>query len=182
MPRHSKTSAIRLLPCALFALLLIVLAFTLWHTSPKHPPETLKALPPFSLPALYASTPLTSQHIEQEKHYVVLNLFASWCVPCLHEHPWMQTLATQSHLTLYGIAWKNTVEDAKTWLTTHGNPYHKIGMDLDGTVGVSLGITGVPETLLISPEGTVIKRWRKALMKDDVEEILSLITSSRNGA
>jgi len=88
---------------------------------------------------------------------LVVNLFASWCVPCLIEHPQMTELA-RAGTPLVGINYKDKPEDARAWLTRHGDPYPAIGADQDGRAGIEWGITGVPETFVLDRAGIV--RWR----------------------
>ncbi len=86
-------------------------------------------------------------------HTVVLNVFASWCAPCALEHPQLMTLKAQ--VPIIGIAWKNKPGEVTAWLTRHGNPYASLLMDEIGESTMPLGLTGVPETFVIAPDGIV---------------------------
>jgi cytochrome c biogenesis protein CcmG, thiol:disulfide interchange protein DsbE len=88
---------------------------------------------------------------------VLVNFFASWCVPCVQEASVLMRLK-QSGVTLYGIAYKDKPEATAAFLAKQGDPYARIGRDEAGLVGIDWGITGVPETYLIDAQGIV--RWR----------------------
>ena len=79
---------------------------------------------------------------------VVLNLFASWCTPCLAEHPLLQSLE-QNGATVYGIGWRDKEENIRNWLNEHGNPFTAVWMDAKGEAAIPLGLRGVPETYIL---------------------------------
>ncbi len=104
---------------------------------------------------------------------VLLNFFASWCVPCLAEHHYISELAKDNRLMLYGIAWKDVPEKTMAWLAEHGNPYSITATDSEGISGVAYGITGVPESFLIDAAGKVVWHSGGALTPAVIrEEIL----------
>lgn len=90
----------------------------------------------------------------------LVNVFASWCVPCLAEHPLLTRLAVEEGVAIYGINYKDQPADALAWLERHGNPYARIGSDLDGRVGIEWGVYGVPETFVVDRQGRI--RFRHA--------------------
>lgn len=113
---------------------------------------------------------------ELKGHYSLINIFASWCVSCLAEHPILTELSEKNIIPIYGIAWKDKKEDLLNWLSRHGNPYNKIGADYEGKVVISFGITGAPETFLIDKDGIVILRIAGPLTQEIVKnEILPRI-------
>ncbi|WP_226579469.1 DsbE family thiol:disulfide interchange protein [Acuticoccus sediminis] len=85
----------------------------------------------------------------------LVNIFASWCGPCRIEHPLLVELARTPGLTVVGIDYKDKPEDAKRFLAELGNPYDAVGVDPDGRGAIEWGLTGVPESFLIGPEGRV---------------------------
>lgn len=111
-----------------------------------------KKVPPFSLPGDpgFASTDLRGRPI-------LVNFFASWCIPCVEEAGVLMDLKRQG-IVLYGIAYKDKPAATDAFLARHGNPYAKLARDEPGRVAIDWGVTGVPETYLIDPEGIV--RWR----------------------
>ena len=85
----------------------------------------------------------------------LVNIFASWCGPCRIEHPLLVDLARTPGLTVVGIDYKDKPEDAVRFLSELGNPYAAVGVDPDGRGAIEWGLTGVPESFLVGPEGRV---------------------------
>lgn len=170
----------RFVPLILFIALALFLAKGLFIPQEETPPSVLlnKPLPAFSLPTLDKGKPLEPATFKGK--FVLLNVFASWCVSCTIEHPLLIQLSENKIFSIYGISWKDTPENTKQWLAQRGNPYTSVGMDLDGKVIIDLGVTGAPETFLISPEGTVLYRYAGPLTNDVITGIfLPLITEYR---
>lgn len=92
----------------------------------------------------------------------LLNIWASWCTPCLIEHPYLMDMA-RSGVPIYGIVYKDDPADAQAFLNRLGNPFTGLMADREGRAGIELGMTGAPETLLIDDQGKVQARWRGAL-------------------
>lgn len=112
----------------------------------------------------------------------LVNVFASWCVPCLAEHPILTRLALEEGVPLYGINYKDAGADAVAWLARHGDPYTAIGTDFEGSAGIDWGITGVPETFLVDRAGRI--RYRHAGPITPVEvngTLMPLIERLRGG-
>ncbi len=85
----------------------------------------------------------------------LLNVWASWCAPCLQEHPQLIALQKRNQIRLVGINYKDKPEDARTWLTRHGNPFTDIAADRDGRTAIDFGVYGVPETFLVDAQGVI---------------------------
>ncbi|MCX2725036.1 DsbE family thiol:disulfide interchange protein [Roseibium salinum] len=85
----------------------------------------------------------------------VVNVFASWCVPCRQEHPLLEELAKVDGIQLLGINYKDKPENARRFLGSLGNPYDRIGADDAGRAAIEWGVYGVPETYIVDPEGTI---------------------------
>lgn len=130
--------------------------------------EEAKPLPDFSLPNVHGDAPFMRKEL---RGYTVINIAASWCTSCKIEQPALAKLAKR--VTLYGVMWKDKPEVARLWLRREGNPYKKVGLDLDGRFAVDIGLTGVPETLLIDPKGTIIAHLRGPVTEENMQtEIL----------
>jgi cytochrome c biogenesis protein CcmG, thiol:disulfide interchange protein DsbE len=143
-----------LIPLAIFIALAGFLAVGL-KLNPREVPSPLvgKAAPAFSLPLL--KEPAVQMTAAQMKGQVwVLNVWASWCVPCLAEHPYVTQLA-KSGVTVVGLNYKDKPQDATGWLAKHGDPYKMIVADRDGRVGIDYGVYGVPETFVIDRDGVI---------------------------
>ncbi|RDE09634.1 DsbE family thiol:disulfide interchange protein [Pelagibacterium lacus] len=85
---------------------------------------------------------------------VVVNVFASWCVPCRDEHPMLLDLADHDVL-LYGINYDDPADNARAFLAELGNPYDRIGADRDRRAGIEWGVYGVPETFVVDNDGVI---------------------------
>jgi cytochrome c biogenesis protein CcmG, thiol:disulfide interchange protein DsbE len=86
----------------------------------------------------------------------VVNYFASWCTPCLVEHPLLMRIARERRVRLVGINYKDPPAEALRWLARHGDPYVLIAQDLAGSAGLDWGVYGVPETYLLDARGTLL--------------------------
>ncbi|WP_366653754.1 DsbE family thiol:disulfide interchange protein [Fodinicurvata sp. EGI_FJ10296] len=103
---------------------------------------------------------------------VLLNVFASWCAPCLVEHPVLTRLAEEEDIPLYGIAYRDAPADTRAWLARHGDAYTAIGVDEDGRAGVEWGVHGVPETFVIDAEGRIRHRHTGAVTAEVARDTL----------
>ena len=109
---------------------------------------------------------------------VLINFFASWCVPCRGEHPLLARLAEHERVAIYGIAWKNKPGDAAQFIAQLGNPYRAIGLDESGRVGIDFGLTGVPETFVLDKTGTIRRHYGAPLDAETVtRDLLPLLHS-----
>jgi len=169
--------ALYLLPLLLF---LVVVGYFALSLRPGYDPQVLpsvmidKEAPPFDLATLQGSGTVSLDALKG--HPVVINFFASWCVPCRIEHPLLMRLAQQDHVPLYGIAYKDPAADASRLLGRLGDPYRGVGLDLDGRVGLDFGVYGVPETYVIDATGHIRKRFVGPLTEAVVDhELLPLL-------
>jgi cytochrome c biogenesis protein CcmG/thiol:disulfide interchange protein DsbE len=144
-----------LLPLALFLVLAGFLAVGL-QRDPREVPSPLidKPAPAFSAPRL--DDPQTVVTAADMKGQVwLLNVWASWCVPCRVEHPLWVEFAKSQKVPLVGLNYKDKREDALGWLQRYGNPYRLSLADHAGLIGIDWGVYGVPETFIIDQAGIV---------------------------
>lgn len=171
--------ALFLLPVAIFAGLAAYFALGLRpDRDPRLLPSALidKPEPDFVLPNLNGEGQVSSQALRGQ--VVVINFFASWCVPCREEHPLLMRLAAQNHVPLYGISYKDSEQDTRRILAQLGDPFRSIAVDRDGRTGFDFGVYGVPETYVIDKQGRIRKRFVGPLGADAVEnELLPLLRS-----
>jgi cytochrome c biogenesis protein CcmG/thiol:disulfide interchange protein DsbE len=147
---------IYILPVAVFAAVAAWFAVGLTR-EPSRVPSALidRPIPDFALPALAgAGVPELADETIKGK-VALVNVFASWCVPCKIEHPIFMRLAAEKRVPIYGINYKDKGADALRWLQELGNPYAAIGHDEPGRVGIEWGVYGVPETFIIDREGRI---------------------------
>ncbi len=106
---------------------------------------------------------------------MVVNLFASWCAPCRAEHPLLMALGEAAPAQLAGVLYNDDPAAGAAFLDELGDPFAVVGIDPDGQGGLDFGLTGVPETFVISAEGQVIRHFRGPLTRDDAAEIAALV-------
>jgi cytochrome c biogenesis protein CcmG, thiol:disulfide interchange protein DsbE len=177
-----KTRILVLLPVLLF---LGVAGAFLWGLSPDRNPRIIPSplidqpAPQFTLPSLRADLPdITSRSIEGQP--VLVNVFASWCQPCLIEHPLLMRLAREEGLTIVGINYKDQPADAEAWLTRHGDPYGPIARDADGRAAIDWGVYGVPESFLLDGQGRIRFKQTGPLTPQVIDrDLLPLLKSLR---
>ena len=159
---------------------MIILALGL-KLNPTNIPSVLvnKSTPYFSIPSLETEDKkLTNEMFIGEVN--ILNIFSSWCIPCLIEHPQMEKLSEYYKIHVYGINYKDKKEDCKKWLKKNGNPYQLIGLDPTGRTSIDLGSYGVPETFLIDKAGIIRYRHTGPVTKNDMDEIILPLVKKLN--
>lgn len=146
-----------LTPLMIFVGLILMFATNI-NRDPQFIPSVLlnKPAPEFNLQAVqgidrpgFETQTLTGQ-------VSVVNVFASWCIPCRAEHPFLVELGqTHSDIQLLGLNQKDAPENSKYFLEELGNPYHAIGADHNGRVSIEWGVYGVPETFVVNAQGII---------------------------
>lgn len=160
-----------LLPVVLVAVLLAIF----WRgLDPKRDPSALpsaligKPMPMPVMPGLKGEFDL----LYSKGQPVLVNFFASWCLPCRAEHPLLERIAKDYGITVIGIAYKDKPEDAQRYLDELGNPYAMIGLDESGRGGIEFGLTGVPETYVVDRDGIVRYRLAGPIAPENFEDQL----------
>jgi cytochrome c biogenesis protein CcmG/thiol:disulfide interchange protein DsbE len=156
-PRRLLTLA----PLLIFGALALLFFARLFAGDASRIPSALigQRAPPLDLPALDGSAGLKDADLRQG-HVSVVNIFASWCVPCHEEHAILLDLAADKTLAaegvkLIGVAQKDDPENIRRFLGAKGDPYARIGVDRDGRAGIDWGVYGVPETFIVKGDGTI---------------------------
>lgn len=166
----------RYIVIAVFLALIALLGVGL-TLNPREVPSPLvgKPAPQFSLPQLHAPQKTFSPS-EMSGKVWVLNVWASWCPPCLEEHPLITELARVGNAPLVGLNYKDRREDAIAWLKRHGDPFALSVSDIAGVIAIDYGVYGVPETYVIDKKG-VIRYKRIGPLKRDIfeEKVLPLL-------
>jgi len=158
-PRRGLRILLALLPLIVFAGLAAV--FLMQLGSGKDISEIPSALigtkaPVLNLTALEgANVPALTDAAVKGKLSLV-NVFASWCVPCRQEHPILKEMAKDSRITIVGINYKDRQENALRFLGELGNPYAAIGVDPNGKAAIDWGVYGIPESYLVAADGTIL--------------------------
>jgi cytochrome c biogenesis protein CcmG, thiol:disulfide interchange protein DsbE len=170
-----------LLPLAIFVVMVGFLAVGL-TLNPREVPSPLvgKAAPDFSLPQLHESDKVFSPKELAGKVWL-LNFWASWCNGCKEEHPVLMQMAKSGEVPIYGVDYKDTREEALTWLRRWGNPYPLVAVDESGRVGINYGVYGVPETYVIDKAGRIRYKQIGPVDQEILEKkILPLVRELQN--
>lgn len=114
-----------------------------------------KPAPTFTLPAVAGTGVEGFDTASLTGAVTVVNVFASWCVPCRDEHPLLEVLKREAGVRLYGINQRDQADNAVKFLTELGNPYDRIGGDSDNRVSIDWGVYGVPETFVVNAAGVI---------------------------
>lgn len=137
-----------------------------------------KPLPAFDLPAAASDRPaLASAQMATGKPRL-LNIFASWCVPCAAESPQLLALKQQG-AQIDAIAIRDARGDVDRFLKQWGNPYTRIGLDARSQVQIALGSSGVPETFIIDGKGRIVDQHIGDIREEDVPEILRKLRAAQ---
>ena len=143
-----------------------------------------RAVPQFDLPALEGSdVPGFATRDFGKGEVIIVNVWASWCVPCRAEHPLLKSLAAEGGVALYGINYKDAAAAASRFLRELGNPFARIGADRSGRVGLDWGVYGVPETYIVDGQGRIAYKHVGPLTRDALEQkILPAIQKAKRAA
>jgi cytochrome c biogenesis protein CcmG/thiol:disulfide interchange protein DsbE len=185
----ARRSRLVLLPLLFFAALAALFLVRLFAGDDSRLPSALigKEAPRFDLPAITGLTgrPGLSDADLRQGHVTVLNVFASWCVPCHQEHPFLLALSQDATLAkegvkIVGIAYKDSSENIRRFLGEAGDPYARIGADVSGRVGIDFGVYGVPETYIVKGDGKIAYKFVGPMNQDSIRStILPQIEKAR---
>ena len=128
-----------------------------------------------SFESLVDEKEFTIKQLVSEENIIVINIWASWCLPCREEHLYLMKLK-DNNLNIIGINYKDQRRNAKHFIENMGNPYSKILIDNDGTKSIELGAIGVPETYLVnSYKNKILKKFIGPLDQKKFNEIIKII-------
>ena len=130
-----------------------------------------KNLPIFKAKDFITNINIDSASVFTEKSYYILNIWASWCVPCRKEHSLLMELSKNQSIKLIGLNYRDNLSNAKKFINELGNPYAQILIDKDGTLAIEFGAYGVPETFVIDKNKKIIKKFVGPINKKIKEEI-----------
>jgi cytochrome c biogenesis protein CcmG, thiol:disulfide interchange protein DsbE len=152
------------LPLLGLAVLTVALAVGL-TLNPREVPSPLigQPAPSLVLPVLGEERELPPEALQGQP--TLVNYWASWCAPCLEEHPLFVRLARDYGVRIIGVNYKDAPADATRWLRRHGDPYEAVVQDIDGATGLDWGVYGVPETYVVDADGII--RFKKVGPMDE---------------
>ena len=141
--------------------------------NPRGVPSALigRPAPAFDLPAVPGVDipAFTHADIARPGRPVVVNFWASWCVPCIIEHPQLMTLSREG-VPVFGIAYKDRPDASRDFLRRHGNPFARLSRDEPGRAAIDWGVYGVPETYLLDAQGIIRWRWAGPVTPEVLEQ------------
>jgi cytochrome c biogenesis protein CcmG/thiol:disulfide interchange protein DsbE len=176
-----KRGWFRFFPVAVFLALALLFLLRLFAGDASRLPSALigKEVPVFSLPPVEG----LDNHLGfsdadlHQGHVTLVNVFASWCVPCHQEHALFMRLASDqvladSGVQIFGLAYKDEPENIRRFLGEAGNPYKMIGADRSGRTAIDWGVYGVPETFIVKGDGTIAYKFVGPINEDSVRTVL----------
>ena len=156
----------------IFVGLVVLLAVGL-GLNPREVPSPLigKPAPDFTLPLLQQPDKSFSRS-DMLGRVWILNVWASWCAPCIAEHPVVSELAKAGPAPVVGLNYKDARDDALPWLKRHGDPFHVTVADVAGRIAIDYGVYGVPETYVIDQRGVIRFKHIGPLTRDIAQKKL----------
>jgi cytochrome c biogenesis protein CcmG/thiol:disulfide interchange protein DsbE len=161
-----RRSVLVALPSLIFIVLAVMFAVALYTGDPSRLPSALigKQAPEMVLPPLEglrengAEVPGFSTAELRRGEVTIVNFFASWCAPCIQEHPLLMALKQETGLRIYGVNYKDPSPGGRRFIGRYGNPYTAVGIDTNGRAAIEWGVYGMPETFIVDGEGRIV--WK----------------------
>jgi cytochrome c biogenesis protein CcmG/thiol:disulfide interchange protein DsbE len=168
-----------LLPLIGFGIIAALFLVRLYGGDPSKIPSALigRPAPQTTLPALEgltrdgAAVPGLDPSVFKGKVSIV-NVWASWCVPCHDEAPLLTELGKDKRLQLVGINYKDVADNARRFLGRYGNPFSVVGVDGNGRASIEWGVYGVPETFIVGRDGTIVYKLVGPVTPENIERVL----------
>jgi cytochrome c biogenesis protein CcmG, thiol:disulfide interchange protein DsbE len=190
-PAPSQPRRFLLVPLIVFAGLALLFGFALQTGDPSRLPSALigKPVPRFDLAGLVGLAEggrpvpgLNSADLARGEVSVV-NFWASWCLPCVEEHPLLAELKRRTGVALYGINYKDQTEAARRFLGRYGNPFKAVGVDGNGRAAIEWGVYGMPETFVVNGEGRIVYKHVGPITSETLEgKLVPMVDAARRAA
>ena len=170
-----KISFLKIILISLVAFALIVFFLAL-NIEKRYSTEKIigKNVDNFELTFLNNDKVFKKQDLTNDKYHLI-NIWASWCLPCREEHPILMTLQKENKLKIIGINFKDKKLNANNFLRELGNPYDFSLSDKNGTQSILFGVYGIPESMLIDKKHKIIRKFIGPLTVKDSEDIIQLV-------
>ena len=182
-PGRRKGRILALVPISIFAIVGGAFYWGLVNNDDRLPSTLIgKVAPEFDLPPIEGRADgLSTADLKGEVS--IVNVWASWCVPCRVEMPLLNELADRDEVPIFGINYKDRPEEALGFLSELGDPYTRIGADRNGRVSIDWGVYGLPETFVIDAEGQIVYKHIGPFNRLSLEEdILPVVRRLQEGA
>jgi len=158
----------------LITFILLVFFKSLFEDKSYVPKKINNKIENFSIKEFHSDNNLQLKNLFDNEKYIIINIWASWCLPCRQEHQYITILSDTNNLKIIGLNYKDKKNNAQKFLNELGNPYDIILKDLDGTKSIFLGAYGVPETFIIDSELNILKKYIGPINSENVIEIKKL--------
>jgi cytochrome c biogenesis protein CcmG/thiol:disulfide interchange protein DsbE len=169
-----------LAPLLMFCAMAVLFAFALTKGDPSKLPSALigRQAPPLDLSAIDGlqdgtrPVPVLTSETLQQGQVTVVNFWASWCLPCIEEHPLLIELAQKTKVPVVGVNYKDAAANARRFLGRYGNPFAAVGADTTGRAAIEWGVYGMPETFIVDAEGRVAYKHVGPISRDTLERTM----------
>jgi cytochrome c biogenesis protein CcmG/thiol:disulfide interchange protein DsbE len=177
---RSRQSLLILAPLLLFGAMAVMFAFALTKGDPAKLPSALigKAAPALALSAIEGlqdgprAIPLLTSELLQKGDVTVVNFWASWCGPCIEEHPLLIELEQKAKVRVVGVNYKDAAANARRFLGRYGNPFAAVGADTTGRTAIEWGVYGMPETFILDGQGRIAYKHVGAITREALERTI----------
>jgi cytochrome c biogenesis protein CcmG/thiol:disulfide interchange protein DsbE len=177
-----------LLPLLVFTGLALLFLVRLFAGDPSRVPSALigRPVPAFTLEPVPGLTEVGApvpglSDVDLKGRVTVVNVWASWCVPCRQEHPALMELAKNPAVRVVGINYKDNPDNARRFLRDLGNPFAAIGADSSGRAAIDWGVYGVPETFVVGPDGTIRHKHIGPLQPGQMRAFMDAVRAAADG-
>ncbi len=167
-----RLSFVFILILAIF--ILLIFFKSLYEDKSYVPKKINNKIENISIKEFYSDNNIDLRNLFNNEKLIVINIWASWCIPCRQEHKYIKNLSEVDNLKLVGLNYKDKKNNAEKFLNEFGNPYDIILKDLDGTKSIFFGAYGVPETFVIDSELNILKKYIGPINSEKVTEIKNL--------
>jgi cytochrome c biogenesis protein CcmG/thiol:disulfide interchange protein DsbE len=168
------------LPLAAFVLLFAIIAAGLFKPADRTVRSAMigQPVPEFTLPSIVPGKPGLDAAMLRTGQPHLVNVFASWCVPCIAEAPQLMRLSAMG-ISIEGIAIRDRADDLRAFLRQNGDPYQRIGDDARSAVQVALGSSGVPESFVVDGAGRIVLQHVGDIRAEDVAAIAAAVRDAQ---
>lgn len=178
-PVRKRRSWLMAMPLIVFAALALLFWFGLGAGDPSRIPSALigrpvpqTILPPLDGLAIAGRAVPGLDPSAFRGQVTVVNVWASWCIPCHDEAPLLLALAQDKRIRMVGINYKDAPDNARRFLGRYGNPFGSVGVDGNGRAAIEWGVYGVPETFIVGRDGTIAYKLIGPITPDNIDRDL----------
>tara|TARA_B100000131_G_scaffold300497_1_gene321885 strand:- start:792 stop:1310 length:519 start_codon:yes stop_codon:yes gene_type:complete len=157
------------------AFILLIFFKSLFEDKSYVPKKINNKIENISIEEFYSGNTLMLRELINDEKYIIINIWASWCIPCRQEHQYLKNISKITDFKMIGLNYKDKKENAEKFLEELGNPYDLILRDKNGTKSIFFGAFGVPETFIIDSELNIVRKYIGPLNLENQVEIEKLL-------